>query len=505
MKIGSRVAWTAAAVGLVIGIPVGALCAGALRGSSAPLDDAIAPRAPRAAPADAAPTGDPSALRAELDRLRDELAARTQESARVAVEPLGARALEASAAHAGAVGTDELARLIESGALYAAFSADADGTGEFLFQTYMRAGLPQDALRVLRAHDLPAESSAEVAQALLAAGDRAGASEALVLGLERHAEDFDWRDPRWGPNLERHDPAGALAALERWKARHGDEPDARMDTRRAALLARLGRGEEARGLLDWVWRNSEPNELAWRTLGDVDPKLAESRMLATLAGDGVRDWENQARYMGFLRDQGRGEELTRAASAWLEREDVDYREGADFLLAERPALYADALQRRLSALSTDRSAAPDLFAQLALAQERLGDRAGAYESCLRALADNPFHDQAASWLMERDPSRYFATAEETVRRWNDDGAWGSLGDQYLAAGRRDDARRAFEEARRIAPDDDEWNQRIAMANAGLSPHNWAPQIWSSQGLPGSVFMLGGQQVKLSNGAIFKTK
>jgi tetratricopeptide (TPR) repeat protein len=501
MQVGSRVTWTAAAVGLVIGIPVGALCSGAWCKGAAPSDDAVAPRGARAAPANAAPVDDPALLRAELERLREELAARPKESARQAVDPLAVQARDANAARSAEGGTDELSRLIDSGALYAAFAQDADGAAAFLFETYMRAGLPQDALRVLRAHDLPAESSAEVAQALLAAGDRAGASEALVLGLERHAEDFDWRDPRWGPNLERHDPAGALAALERWKAARGDQPDARMDTRRAALLARLGRAGEARALLDWVWQNSDPNELAWRTLGDVDPQLAESRMLATLEGDGGYDWDNQSRYLSFLRDRGRGEDLTRAAEAWLARPDVDLESSSEFLLAERPALYADALQRRIAALGEDRGAAPDLLAQLALADERLGNHAAAFDHCLLALETNPFHDRAAQWMLERDADRYFATAESTVRGWGNEDGWVSLGNQYLSHGRTDDACRAFEEARRLAgPDDQQWSQRIAMAKAG-----WTMPVFARQGWGNGSFPMPVQELQYSGGLIIETK
>lgn len=500
MQAGSRIAWTATAVGLVLGIPLGALCAGTWRKGIASADESAAPRGARAAPAHAAPAEDPALLRAELERLREELAARPAASTRQAIEPLAARPLEANAASAVEGGTDELARLIESGALYAAFAQDADGAAEFLFQTYMRAGLPQDALRVLRAHDLPAESSAEVAQALLASGDRAGATEALVLGLERHAEDFDWRDPRWGPQLERNDPAAALAALERWKAARGDEPDARMDTRRAALLARLGRSDEARGLLDWVWNNSEPNELAWRTLGDVDPKLAETRMLATLEGDGAYDWDNQARYLSFLRDHGRGEDLTRAAEAWLARPDIDLESSSEFLLAERPALYADALQRRIAALDQDRHTEPDLYAQLALAEERMGNPAAAYDHCMRALETNPFHDRAAQWMLEHDASRYFATAEATVRSWGNEEGWGALGEQYLSRGRSDDACRAFEEARRLAPDGGQWDQRIAMAKAG-----WPAQIFASRSWANGMFKISGQQILYGNGVIIQTK
>ncbi|MBM3977084.1 MAG: tetratricopeptide repeat protein [Planctomycetes bacterium] len=480
MRTAQRAAWIATGIGLVIGIPVGALCAGAWRGGPTASMEARAPHAGGAS-ATVAPRGADSALlQAELERLREELAARQEAPARVAIGPGGAPVAGAHAASDSGV-PDELARLLESGALQASFASDPDGAGAFLFETYMRAQLPHEALRVLRAHDLPAESSAEVSQALFAAGDRAGATEALVLGLERHADDFDWRDPRWGPHLERNDPAGALAALERWKEARGNEPDARMDTRRAALLARLGRGAEARVLLDWVWKNSEPNELAWRALGEVDPPLAESRLLATLSGDGAALWDNQVRYMQFLRNQGRHEDLGRAAAAWLEQPQVDFEECAEFLLAEQPVLYADALQRRLAALPDDGGPAPELNAQLALAHERLGNRAAAVASCERTLAGNPFQEQAAQWLLERDPARYVAIAEAAVRSWNDAGSWGELGNQYLRYGRTDDARRAFEEARRLQPDEPEWTQRIAQSNA----------VW-----PRVVFQPNGLQVPL---------
>lgn len=501
MKFGSRVAWTAAAVGLVVGIPVGALCTGTWRARATPSALELAPAANHAARGLGATGEDATALRLELERLRDELASERAASERRAVDSVAVRAVDAGAARAAEGGTDELSRLIESGALHSALSNDPDGAAAFLFQTYLRAGLPQDALLVLRAHDLPADASADVAQALFAAGDRAGATEALVLGLERHAEDFDWRDPRWGPQLERNDPAAALAALERWKAARGDAPDARMDTRRAALLARLGRGAESRALLEWVWQNSAPNELAWRTLGDVDPKLAESRMLATLAGDGAYDWDNQARYLAFLRDQGRGEDLTRAAEAWLARPDIDLDASSEFLLAERPALYADALHQRIAALDQDRGAEPELYAQLALAEERLGNRAAAFEVCARALEADPFHERAAQWMLERDAERYFATAEAVVRRLGNEESWGSLGEQYLSRGRTDDACRAFEEARRLAgADDQQWGQRIAMAKAG-----WTMPVLSSRSWANGVLQLKGQQLQFSHGLIFKSK
>lgn len=126
--------------------------------------------------------------------------------------------------------------------------------------------------------------------------------------------------------------------------------------------------------------------------------------------------------------------------------------------------------------------------QSAMAWVALGD---AYRSAMkgkkaraaytRASALEPDNLEVQARRADVGAGRASKLERRAMKSLQDDEIWGDLGDEYLAAGRTEDAQAAFEYAASIDPSDGEWQRKLAEM---LGPEEMLAQIESGESTMG---------------------
>jgi predicted O-linked N-acetylglucosamine transferase (SPINDLY family) len=288
----------------------------------------------------------------------------------------------------------------------------------------LRVGEAREAVALLRkalGQRATPELRHQLAAALLASGDAAGATRELRVLLREHPGSADAHN-HLGLALEGgNDPEGAMAAYDRALQLAPDHAVAASN--RAALLAKTGRLEEARAALEKLAKAQPRSASVHANLGAVhrdrgdlaaaraslqkalqlEPGLAAARLtLAEALFDGGDLDAAQDELDTLLGDQPND------ASAWVAR--------------GRLAFARNELADAAAALDRAIAIAPqlaDAHHVLGLVRKAMGDAAGARRAHERACELDPLHPQAR-WaaVMARLPDRQsFAAGLRELERW----------------------------------------------------------------------------------------
>lgn len=412
-------------------------------------------------------------LVAEVERLRAERdiwtdaqrraagAAPRPEAAPAALAADGENAVAPAAGTSEAVDAllGDLMAQLRGGGLRGRFEQQPYELVRFVLGNWLACGQPQAALALLRR--LPpelvdTEIVAQVGQALKAAGDVAGAREALLSGLRQ--DGFDWGVVTMLADV---DPVAGLARLREIAALDPAGPGPGFHTAELDLLLAAGRTDEAKALLRTVGR--EPG--AWGD-GDVPPWLEvlvnrapalALEMLDHGPPQGIGNVEAAILRARSQRAVGDGA----AAQATLtgvvrEHPDADY---AWNMLAEIDAAAALHMLESLGSAA----ASPGLSvrrADLLLRTGRTDEAAG----ILLGIAESNW-ELARDALLRASPDIAVAKA----RQHRDDELLGDAADQAWQAGRQQQAIDLWREAQQIDPGDGEWREKLRAALTGGQP------------------------------------
>lgn len=349
----------------------------------------------------------------------------------------------------------ELTAFLRSGQVEASLSSRPDRVSRYLALQYMGQDRAIDALALLRRHPSKDGSLYErLGRALRKDGDLEAAREAYLEALERDPFDDDRIEA-----LRELDPAGALAVLEAKQAELGFLGGGPIGMQRAALLAALGREDEAsQAALDALSGDLVDDE-SWELFGEIDPAAAEAALRErSAAEESGAALERLAALIGS--DPARTQEAVRILEGLLAR-------GAGSSNAWAQLLEVDA--DRMLVLLGERDAGEVEPWVLGRAGDHLiavGRTADAVEAWAESFARGPTDSDAAARLLEHAPERLWAQCAESSRSSRDDEVLGDIADLYWEHGRKDEAIQLWRRANGIDPQDGEWTDKLRKAALG---------------------------------------
>lgn len=370
----------------------------------------------------------------------------------------------------------ELGEQLHAGVLRQRFlppNGDLGDLGDLVLGAWIDVGLPERALQLLHHGPLPGlsrQSFMRLSQALLARGDRAGASEALVVALRHDAR-------HWGAvqALAELDPAAGLQMLDTYvPSPDEDAPNPRVfDWHRAAFLIAARRGAEARDLIERLRKGQGEGGVNFDELTDdeappdldqllarYEPKLALELFDRRLA-EASDDVTLALRRAEALRNQGKAKDAAVAVRNLVQKV-PDYDAAWDLLVQiDR----GEALRLVTAAVAQEPTTAALLRqAELLRSLQRGEEAAAALEQTWQ------LDPRVAAWPMLRaDEARFLPRITELARKERDDELLGECGDHAWYRGARDEALGFWREAQSIDPQDSEWRRKVRTAQRGGNP------------------------------------
>jgi tetratricopeptide (TPR) repeat protein len=434
------------------------------------------------------PTPPPSAPAVQQASLRSE----AQPSARTPVGAAGEAASGTSTVRSErqVALREELTRLLRSGRVEAHLDTDPGTLRRFLLQRYLALAEYDAAVQLLERSGGTSGDWWRLYESL----DEARDGERARLALERGLETFVAGDPgesvvprsggrndldRMLQRLGRVDPA----ALSRWVQRLDREAPGSVpadELTRARYLLLAGRSGEAEALVSPLLQHPLGRAQVLELLGQGDPAVSESVLRTILAQGGADPSLTVALGQNLVR-QGRAEEVPALVERLLlEGQDPRRLTTLDSLLEELPEeLIAERLDGWLEHPDLARIDAHSIGVVTRAVEiyGAVGRPQQALELQLRLLEGIAQRRVTAQELPLFD--------EETVRRNGDrllpalrsaeagaggnDELWGDLADHYWLLGRPDDARRCWEQAYALDPDDSEWLGALSSLQLGEEP------------------------------------
>lgn len=410
-------------------------------------------------------SGDVARLEEKVAELEAEIALSRPESEREATSDGDAPAKEAPEA-AEAIPASakadrlkrELDRLVAAGLIGASFENDDDELLEFLTNSWVMGGRPQEALtllQVFRGSMNVSKLALSVAQALTKAKQPGLAVEAYLMGLE-------YKPARAIAALLKLAPERALAALDDpalLKKHAGNVRQGRIQ-----LLTALGRVDEAFATADAQLRENKLNNSSWPLLIKASPAEAEKRLrkLASTTSDSGRRRFFELQLVDAMHGLGR----TSEAIAKLER---GLAESFDTPWVQKLGKLNRA--KALSLLEQRTKQHPREQASWNLYGSQLiesGRKADAYRVLDRALTMR-YQESIANNMIRADPLRASQRLEGRARQKRDDEMLGDIADALWKAGYKSRARNYYEEALRFDSDDSEWVRKTKYVRSGRSP------------------------------------
>ena len=350
-----------------------------------------------------------------------------------------------------------LDEFLTSGIYAERFAGNPQSIASFLVYQYVEAQDPWTAYEILLEHPLDAGAFGNVGQALIAAGDRAAGTQALLEALRQ-----DPTNGGWVQSLTELDPAGALAVVEEVLGERPELAESGLELGAIRLLHSAGRGEEARARLEGLLGQEWVDPGTWDLLVEVDPELAEERLRERVEDDPFGD--TRLRLAQMLNERGDEEEVVALLESVLR--DMPGNWQAISLLGDLDTeVGIAALQRTVDADPQNISLLGALGDQLVEA----GRLEEAIEAWTTAFDADPQNTSWAWRLLQHAPDRFFPQIEDRARETRDDELWGDVADAHWQAGRHEEARRAWEMARRIDPGDGEWSGKLRSLAMGQDP------------------------------------
>jgi len=323
---------------------------------------------------------------------------------------------------------DELQRARELGLV------DDLRLAEFLARLEVERGQPRRALELLREYESKdPDVWWMVVQEFMHAADPVGLREAVLAALEVQPDDEGLMEL-----LIQVDPGLAVSRLQLQLALASPEDQGEARARLAAALVGSERLTEARLLIDAMLAEQADDDRAIQLLSAVDPALAMAHVERLMPSD--------------------------SSPEDLRRTLIDLWTGMGNVAG------AESLLDRLS--NEGQTIGPEEWGQVAEAWMNTGENERARAAFLRALAEEQGDpDEWVHALADLAPAELLTALERRVARdaSNNDEYWGSLADAYWAAGRPADARSAWERARALDQDDEEWPRRLQAFDEGEDP------------------------------------
>ena len=305
---------------------------------------------------------------------------------------------------------------------------------EFLARLEVERGQPRRALELLREYESKdPDVWWMVVQEFMHAADPVGLREAVLAALEVQPDDEGLMEL-----LIQVDPGLAVSRLQLQLALASPEDQGEARARLAAALVGSERLTEARLLIDAMLAEQADDDRAIQLLSAVDPALAMAHVERLMPSD--------------------------SSPEDLRRTLIDLWTGMGNVAG------AESLLDRLS--NEGQTIGPEEWGQVAEAWMNTGENERARAAFLRALAEEQGDpDEWVHALADLAPAELLTALERRVARdaSNNDEYWGSLADAYWAAGRPADARSAWERARALDQDDEEWPRRLQAFDEGEDP------------------------------------
>lgn len=342
-----------------------------------------------------------------------------------------------------------------------------------LIQLLLVAGEFESALAALGSGPEALKLKPQIANALHAAGRSAEASEIWRGMLAESSEEIaraiadgdapnSWKFrskgwPVWLEGLANADPTALVAQLEQWSRMASEDVASGLDMYRAQQLFALGRGEEAKGIVNALIGDPYLYDGALELLLEHDPARGEEILRAELALGS--DPETRNRLMFLLQQQGRTEEFQAMLDTALQSgENIGLllQEMAGSLSAEQLSTFAQDPQHAVFL-------APMLAAQHAEAG-RWDEAARAYDTMVSAAEQGNRLD-----YLHTPPEEFYSRSPAVVWGWaqrlemagsNNDEVWGDIGDMWRRLGEVERARQAYERAYELDPGDGEWTGNL---------------------------------------------
>jgi len=280
--------------------------------------------------------------------------------------------------------------------------------------------------------------------------------------LYLQARRVDPGDSEWRDSLATLSDGVRVAALEEALVTGGAD---------ASLLALLGQTYAAGGRADDAARAYHQAlagefRLEWaQELIALDAARAASELERLAPGAGAPGWLALGLAYGAAGDaEAAAAAYVRSLSAPIPADGeaaASLTTMADTVAQQLLALGPEVAIPRLEQVAGSAQGTAFTWATLASAYLSVERPADAQAALSRALELEPDNRMALLQLLATDP----ATAEAILQRADalqgDDELWGDLGDAYRARERRDDARRCYQRARSLDPNDSEWVQSLA--------------------------------------------
>lgn len=474
--------------GLLLGFGAAQLIGAEDPGENAPSD--LTMGTVQAAEGEAQGADEAGLLRAEVERLAAQLAATTSDGGRERVSATAESPTQPMAGPEALVLGDPsegLGKLLDEFASKTYRDTqqelgERDGVMSIamsVFYTYRNANRLHECLRIkdlIEAQGMENENwqladwdIGSLAEAFREAGDEATATRLYMDALRRSPDNWEW-----AMQLAELDPAGGLALLRELQ---GVEGATENTFSMARLLAGSGDLEGALELLRKDGRKLDGN--GWDLFMEFDPEAAEAELIAAAKGDDPYN-EMGLRLARHLIDTERPE----LAIAELERMLLGSPENPELieLLSSLDA------ERGIELLAQQVAAHPNTGANWTRYAELLSE-AGRTEEAIEANL-RAFELSGNGWipgnLLELAPERVLPIFQERADASVDDELWGDLGDAYWQSGQQEQAKIAWEKARKFDSDDGEWINKLANIGKGVDPfgNNDVSFTGSSFGFPG---------------------
>lgn len=301
----------------------------------------------------------------------------------------------------------------------------------------------------------------EVGQALREDGQVAAAIEAFTESLRIDPMSSDGFQP-----LLELDPSTALMIVQEGLAWQPPPGNSSMRIRLANALLAAGQEEEAKKLVEELRTAGVKGDAINALFNQLAPEEAEAELRGSVdTAVGKKKRRPMQKLAAMLQESGRDEEARAVIDSLLELNPDDAR--ARRLLGK---LDKEALLELLDQRTQANPKANGLWTEYGDALEAEGRRVDAISAWEQSL-NNSGSSSAFARLLEHSPNTAWNSLENYTQNSGNDERWGDFGDLLWEHGRESEAKRAWEKAWELDPNDSEWYGKLQAMQVGRDPLN----------------------------------
>ena len=299
----------------------------------------------------------------------------------------------------------------------------------------------------------------QVGEALKKAGHVAAAIESYGEGVRLDPLNSD----SFRPLLEL-DASAALMIIQEGLAWQPPPGNAEMRTRLAEALLAAGQEEEATKLVEAMRAEGIKQNALTKLYGELSPEAAEAELRGLVEkAQGKKKSGPLRKLAEMLERAGRKEDALAAVDSILELDPNNAR-ARQMLLRLNPEAGIEHLAARTVANPKSTRLWSD-YGNALEAQGRKVDAIAAWEQAV-SLSGNY---GAVRKLLEHSPDTVWTNLETFTQNSGDDERWGDFGDLMWENDRKDQAKRAWEKAWELDPNDTEWYGKLQAIQVGRNP------------------------------------